>query len=115
MIRPKQHANGLFGFRLGFNQYSAGMMLRIILLVLTLASPAVADDLLPIGDAVDTVAARYQGRMIAAEVTEDDDREVYDFRWLTPQGNVLRIRLDGITGQFLLIEGVGQTEARILP
>lgn len=101
------------------------MTFRMILLTLFLALPAAAqaddpdphlmEDVIPIGQAVDIVAARYQGRMIAAEVTEDDDRALYEFRWLTPQGNVLRIRLDGITGRFVLVDGVGQTDARILP
>ncbi|MDH2325243.1 PepSY domain-containing protein [Cereibacter sp. SYSU M97828] len=98
-------------------------MIRVALLVLFLALPAHADDdparlaehALPIDRALSVVAGRYEGRMIAAELTEEDDRAVYDFRWLTPQGNVLRIRLDAATGRFLLVDGVGQTEARILP
>ncbi|WP_136684696.1 PepSY domain-containing protein [Falsirhodobacter xinxiangensis] len=98
-------------------------MIRATLLALFLALPAHAHDdparlaehALPIDRALSVVAGRYEGRMIAAELTEDDDRPVYDFRWLTPQGNVLRIRLDAATGRFLLVDGVGQTEARILP
>lgn len=93
----------------------------LVALFLMAALPAHADDLppmegvLPIERAIATVAGRYQGRMIAAEIAEKDDAPVYDFRWLTPQDNVLRIRLDAVTGRFLLVEGVGQTDARILP
>lgn len=79
------------------------------------ADPARMETLIPIGQAVEIVAGRYAGRMIAAEITEEDDRPLYEFRWLTPQGNVLRIELDGVTGAFVLVDGVGQTDARILP
>ncbi len=103
-----------------------GMNIRMILPALLLAlsalavraddpDPARLDALIPIGQAVDLVAARYQGRMIAAEIVEEEDRPFYEFRWLTPQGNVLRVRLDGETGGFVLVDGVGQTEARVLP
>lgn len=91
------------------------MMIRKTALILLLALPAFAQDGgLPIERALALVAERYQGRMIAAELDEDDDRPIYDFRWRTPQGNVLKIEMDAITGQFLEVEGVGQTEARIL-
>lgn len=97
------------------------MMIRATLFLLCLALPANADDdigrlaegALPIDRALAIVAERYRGRMIAAELDEEDDRAVYDFRWLTPDGNVLRIQLDAATGRFNQIDGIGQTEARI--
>lgn len=96
------------------------MILPALLLALSVVAvraddPDLLADVIPIGQAVDIVAVRYEGRMIAAEITEEDDRALYEFRWLTPQGNVLRIRLDGMTGAFVLVDGVGQTDARIMP
>jgi len=96
------------------------MILPALLLALSVVAvraddPDLLADVIPIGQAVDIVAVRYEGRMIAAAITEEDDRALYEFRWLTPQGNVLRIRLDGMTGAFVLVDGVGQTDARIMP
>lgn len=119
---PKPAANGPFGFRLVFSRYNTAMI-RASLLSILLALPVhavhadddmarLAADALPIDRALTIVGERYHGRMIAAELAEEKDRAVYDFRWLTPQGNVLQVRLDAATGRFLLIEGVGQTEAR---
>lgn len=83
-----------------------------------LAAPAAADapwDAAPLSPAaaVDCAAARYRGEALRIE-----DREgglVQEIRWRTPAGNVLRLRLTGPGCRFLEVEGVGQTEARILP
>lgn len=98
-------------------------MTRITVLALALGlaqglSPARADApsdaalLLP-AQAVDCAAARYRGTALRAESLEGG--LVQEIRWRTPAGNVLRLRLTGPGCRFLLVEGVGQTEARILP
>lgn len=110
------------------------MICRFLILValLVLFAPAIGStqdlkdaDLLPrdaisIATALDTVAARYRGRALAATVKRPKDHEVgetavYEFRWLTPAGNVLKIRLSTRDARFLEVDGLGQTEARILP
>lgn len=98
------------------------MLIRAFILML-LALPAAADDAtarlarnaIPIEQALGIVGARYEGRMIAAELDEEDGRAIYEFRWLTPGASVLRIQLDAATGRFLLVDGVGQSEARTRP
>jgi len=63
--------------------------------------------------ALNCVAARYQGE--ALRIRDDENGLVQEVRWLTPAGNVLRIYLTGTGCRFLEVDGVGQTEARILP
>ncbi|MCU0905903.1 MAG: Cys/Met metabolism pyridoxal-phosphate-dependent enzyme [Rhodobacteraceae bacterium] len=99
--------------------YLFAMCLRLapVILVLT-ATSAVADpppDAVPLDAvaALDCVAARYRGEPLRIEA--DEDGLVQDLRWLTPGGNVLDIELTGPGCRFLQVDGVGQTEARILP
>lgn len=94
------------------------MILRLALLLMVLAAPAAADaplDAAPLAPAaaVDCAAARYRGEALRIEAREGG--LVQEIRWRTPAGNVLRIRLTGPGCRFLEIEGVGQSEARILP
>lgn len=63
--------------------------------------------------ALDCAAARYRGAALRVEAR--DGGQVQELRWRTPAGNVLRIRLAGPGCRFLEVEGVGQTQARILP
>lgn len=87
---------------------------------LLLAGPGMADDFrpLPLPQAVEIVQARYQGRLIGAKLSSPFPNErtlgvalVEELRLLTPQGNVLHIRLDARTGRFLEIAGIGQIAA----
>ncbi len=64
------------------------------------------------------VSDRYAGRLVGAEIRRPSPREhelgaalVYEFRLLTPEGNLLRIRLDARTGRFLEVAGRGQLQA----
>ena len=91
-----------------------------ILLALSLAQIGLAEDFrpLPLPQAVEIVQTRYQGRLIGAKLTGPHAHEralgvalVEELRLLTPQGNVLRIRLDARDGRFLEIAGVGQIKA----
>jgi hypothetical protein len=65
------------------------------------------------GVALDCIAARYRGE--ALRIEEEEDGLVQEVRWLTPAGNVLEIEVTGPGCRFLEVEGVGQSEARILP
>ncbi|MFN3616069.1 MAG: Cys/Met metabolism pyridoxal-phosphate-dependent enzyme [Rubrimonas sp.] len=82
----------------------------LVLLAIQLAPPAAAEPLPP-AEAVACAAARYRGEALAVRDRGDET----ELRWLTPAGNVLRIRLQGPGCRFVEIEGVGQTAARILP
>lgn len=94
------------------------MILRPALVLCLLAAPAMADAppdavALSAAAAVDCAAARYRGEPLRIEARAGG--RVQELRWRTPAGNVLRIRLAGPGCRFLEVEGVGQTEARILP
>lgn len=88
-------------------------------LILALSAvPALADppdDAAPLdaGTALACVAARYQGE--ALRIRQEDDGLVQEIRWLTPAGNVLEIEITGPGCRFIEVEGVGQSDARILP
>ncbi|WP_092888802.1 Cys/Met metabolism pyridoxal-phosphate-dependent enzyme [Roseicitreum antarcticum] len=90
----------------------------VFIAALLACAPAFADappDAMRIGPAaaLDCVAARYRGE--ALRVRDDEDGLIQEVRWLTPASNVLQIELTGPGCRFLEVEGVGQTEARILP
>jgi len=95
------------------------MRFAIVPLILALlATPATGDtpeDAAPIdaASALACVAARYRGE--ALRIEEEDDGLVQEIRWLTPAGNVLEIEITGPGCRFIAVEGVGQSEARILP
>lgn len=74
---------------------------------------------LPFHRMAEAVGARYAGRLVAAETRPPHPSEralgvelVYAFRLLTPERNLLDIRLDARTGRFLDVSGRGQIEAR---
>lgn len=72
--------------------------------------------LLPLAHAAARVAERYEGRLLDARVTGGRGREraevVYEIRWLTPSGDVLRVRLDARDGGWIEVDGAGQSAAR---
>lgn len=74
---------------------------------------------LPFRELTKQVTERYAGRIIAAGIRPPDPKErdlgvelIYEFRLLTPDRNLLNIRLDARTGQFLEVAGRGQIAAR---
>ena len=99
-------------------------MIRAALLLLALASPLAAepagrDALMPLHEAVKIVAQRFDGRLLAARVDKPRPYEfalgaeaVQQLTLLSPQGNILLIRLDGVTGKVLEVRGRGLTAAR---
>lgn len=73
----------------------------------------------PLRRAVEIALARFDGRVIAARLTGPlpGERErgvvlVQELRLLTPDRDVLRIRLDARTGAFLDVAGRGLAKAR---
>ncbi|SEL93109.1 hypothetical protein SAMN05444413_12313 [Roseivivax marinus] len=104
------------------------MRLYGLLFVLALgASPLAADPPPPVPaldlpQIAERIAARYKGRLMEVELEEPEREErrmgvrvVYEAEYLTPGDNRLTLRLDGDSGDFLSVEGVGQIEARIRP
>lgn len=74
---------------------------------------------MPLRRAVEIALARFDGRVIAARLTGplpgERDRGVVlvqELRLLTPDRDVLRIRLDARTGAFLDVAGRGLAKAR---
>ena len=99
-------------------------MIRIALLLLALAAPLAAQPvqpqpLMPFHEVVKIVAQRFDGRVLAARVDQPRPDEfalgaeaVQQLTLLSPQGNILLIRLDGVTGRVLEVRGRGLTAAR---
>jgi uncharacterized membrane protein YkoI len=71
---------------------------------------------IPLQTALDRVEDRWRGEVIAAELVPGRPREraeaVYEIRLLTPEGALLRLRLDASDGAFLEAEGRGLVAAR---
>lgn len=100
-------------------------MIRIALLLLALTAPALADParpppLMPLHEAVKIVTARFDARLLAAKL--DDPRPfefalgaevVQELTLISRQGNILLVRLDGVTGKVLEVRGRGLTKARV--
>lgn len=74
---------------------------------------------LPFHEVAQKVSQRYTGRMIAAQIQPPTAQEralgaplIYEFRLVTPQRNLLNIRVDARDARFLDVAGRGQLEAR---
>jgi outer membrane lipoprotein-sorting protein len=71
---------------------------------------------LGIVEAMEAAATRFEGRIVAAELTEGRPAEatasVYEFRMLTSAGDILRIRVDAANGDILDVDGRGLMAAR---
>lgn len=88
-----------------------------------LCAPAMADERdgtpMPLQQIMAIVTERYQGEIVAAEVRSGKKREgtdiVYELRLLTPRSNMLKIRIDAMSGDFLEVDGRGLVDARRLP
>ena len=104
------------------------MRWHVLLFALALgAAPLAADPPPPVPaldlpEIAERISARYRGRLMEVELERPDREErrmgtrvVYEAEYLTPGDNRLTLRLDGDSGAFLSVEGVGQTEARIRP
>ncbi len=81
------------------------------------AAASLADDrprrgVLPLAAVLARVNGRFDGTVLDADIRGDDDgRLAYEVRFLTRRGNVIRIRLDAATGEFLEVEGHGFVDA----
>lgn len=104
-------------------------LIRALALCLLACAPAQAQDVapqiieqfrpLPLHQVAAAVSERYAGRLLAADTRAPRPEErdlgaelVYQFRLVTPQRNLLDIRIDARTGRFLSVSGRGQLAAR---
>ncbi|WP_295045571.1 hypothetical protein [uncultured Paracoccus sp.] len=104
-------------------------LIRSLALILLTCAAAQAQDVapqvieqfrpLPLHQVAASVSERYAGRLLAADTRPPHPAEralgaelVYQFRLVTPQQNLLDIRIDARTGRFLSVSGRGQLAAR---
>lgn len=87
-------------------------------LALGLTSSAVAQDASPpnIVAAMGAATERFAGQIVAAQLEEGRPHEqaeaVFEFRMLTANGDILRIRVDAATLDILEVDGHGLVSAR---
>lgn len=87
-----------------------------------LADPVTMPEALPLHEVVKIVTERFQGRLLAARFDRPQPYEfalgadsIQELVLLSPQGNILRLRLDAETGRILDVRGRGLTQARVPP
>lgn len=88
----------------------------------SLAYQPVVPGPIPFHEVVKIVLGRVQGRLLAANEDLPDSLEftlgtnmVQELRILSPQGNIIIVRVDDTTGRILDIRGRGLTAAHTLP
>lgn len=67
-------------------------------------------EILPLADILSAVEARYEGRVIATELTHRHGRWIYQFKLLPQTGHIARLCVDAATGA--VVEAHGPAEAR---
>jgi uncharacterized membrane protein YkoI len=77
-------------------------------------------DIVPLSQILEKVEFLYHGSIIEVELEdeEDDDEEsfvsgwIYEIKLLTPQGNLLKLKIDARTAQLIRVKGHGEKLAR---
>lgn len=102
-------------------------MLRTALVFLLIpcilmADPGPEPKPLPLHEVVKIVGERFQGRLLGARIDRPEPYEfalgadsIHELVLLSPQGNIIRLRLDAVTGRVLDVRGRGLTAARVPP
>lgn len=55
--------------------------------------------IVPLKQILETVSAQYPGRLLEAELEEEDDRYVYEIEWVGNDGTVRTLRFDAQSGR----------------
>lgn len=98
-----------------------GAMRYLILALVLAATPALARDgdhdrarsavrsgeALPLRVMLDRVAADFPGELIETELEEEHGRLIYEFKLVTPEGNVVELEYDARDGRLLRAKGKG--------
>ena len=93
-------------------------LLALLALPIASAHAQPAADGIDIITAIAAATARFEGRVIAADLLEgrdDEPRSVYSLRLLTPAGDVIEVRIDAEAGRIIEVNGRGLVEARRTP
>jgi len=96
--------------------WTLGLLVGATGLATSIASPGQADDrralaarqggrILPLEVLIGQVEAIVPGRLLAAELDDDDDIFVYELRWQLADGRRLEIELDARDGRWLALKG----------
>ncbi|MFD1795684.1 hypothetical protein FQV27_04095 [Paracoccus aurantiacus] len=100
-------------------------MIRAALLCLLLTTPLAAQPkrpaaLLPFHEVVKIVASRFEGRLLAVRIDQPRPFElalgsdlVQELTLLSPQGNIILLRIDAVSGKVLDVRGRGINAARV--
>ncbi|SDG12823.1 hypothetical protein [Pelagibacterium luteolum] len=98
----------------------ARALILALMIILSSGASALAQDradtVLDINRAIAVVTERFEGQIVAAEIADGRPHErvplVFDFRLLTPQGAILRIRVDPFAWVIVDVDGYGLVDAR---
>ena len=88
-------------------------------ILIGLASPALAQYAPDIMAAMQAATDRFAGQIVGAELVEgrigEQAENVFEFRMLTANGDILRIRVDAANLDILEVDGHGLVAARRTP
>ena len=70
-----------------------------------------AGEIRPLSDLLAEVERRFRGRVIEAELEQDDGQWLYDIKILPPNGRVFDVELDAATGALIRSRGPVQQRA----
>ena len=75
-----------------------------------------AGEVLPLRTMLDEVESRYSGDILEVELDDDKDDGrriwIYKIKLISPDGNVIKLRIDAKTKEILAIKGRGAEKAR---
>ncbi len=75
-----------------------------------------AGEVLPLRTMLDEVESRFSGDVLEVELDEDDENGrriwTYEIKLISPEGNVIKLKLDAKTKEILRIKGRGADKAR---
>mgnify|MGYP002725726515 CR=1 FL=1 len=77
-------------------------------------------DVVPLALILEKVESLYEGSIIEVELEDEEDEGyedavsgfIYEIKLLTPQGNLLKLKLDARTAVLIQVKGHGEKEAR---
>ena len=75
-----------------------------------------AGEVLPLRAMLDVVESRFSGDILEVELDDDNDNGVriwtYEIKLISPDGNVIKLKIDAKTKEILEIKGRGAEKAR---
>jgi uncharacterized membrane protein YkoI len=76
--------------------------------------------IVPLSTILEKVESLYEGSIIEVELEDEEDEGdedaisgyIYEIKLLTPQGNLLKLKLDASTAELIKVKGHGEKQAR---